>query len=128
MIFLQNSFKTLINRKEPEQEPQFVISAPGGNLISALGSGSATLTKSLLRTEVSRVAGPNYVPYSNDRCSKFYNVLVQIQIRESIPLNCGSGKIMNPNPIRIFPTQIPGQNDSGSTSKNLRMFNPKICF
>ncbi len=46
---IYNFFKSLINRKEPEPEPkpQFVFSAlspaPGGNLTSALHSGSATL-------------------------------------------------------------------------------------
>jgi hypothetical protein len=42
---------------ELEPEPQFVISAPapGGNLISALGSGSATLVPSQL-THLSRVS------------------------------------------------------------------------
>jgi hypothetical protein len=39
--FFNNFFKSLINRKELEPEPQFVIlaPAPGGNLIWALGSG-----------------------------------------------------------------------------------------
>jgi hypothetical protein len=33
MVFLQNFFESMVNRKEPE--PQFSISAPEGNLISA---------------------------------------------------------------------------------------------
>ncbi len=32
-FFLNNFLKSAVNRKEPEQE--FIISAPGGNLISA---------------------------------------------------------------------------------------------
>ncbi len=32
IFFYKNFFKSVVNRKEPE--PQFVISAPGGNLIS----------------------------------------------------------------------------------------------
>ncbi len=45
-IFCYRISSSLINRKEPEPEPQFVISAPAGNLISApcsTGSGSRTL-------------------------------------------------------------------------------------
>ncbi len=34
-FFLNNFFKSLINSKEPDPEPQFVISAPAGNLFSA---------------------------------------------------------------------------------------------
>jgi hypothetical protein len=55
-FFLENFFKSMVNRKEPEleseqePEPKFIISAPapGGNIISAhwllaLGSCSTTL-------------------------------------------------------------------------------------
>jgi hypothetical protein len=36
IIFIyKNFFEPLINRKEPDPEPQFVISAPAGNFISA---------------------------------------------------------------------------------------------
>jgi hypothetical protein len=36
-FFLLNFFKTVVNRKEPELDPEFVISAPapGGDFISA---------------------------------------------------------------------------------------------